>query len=245
MKLYSQSDIGLRRNSNQDYCMTGYFPDGSAWAIVCDGMGGANGGSTASRVATETIAETLSGGYRENMERQEIGSLMKLAIEYANKAVYEMSQHIQGLDGMGTTVVCAIAKDNWLHVVHAGDSRAYLCTNDSVRQITTDHSIVQELVQAGTITPEEARIHPNRNLITRALGTEPVLRTDYNTVEFKNGAKVILCTDGLSNYITDKGLLDFIRNNQCDKLTDMLIEKAKELGGSDNITVAIISSEEG
>ncbi len=242
MKLYSQSDIGLRRNSNQDYCMTGYFPDGAAWAIVCDGMGGANGGSTASRVATETIAETLTGGYRENMTRQETERLMKLAIDYANKAVYDMAKHVSGLEGMGTTVVCVIAKDDRLHVVHAGDSRAYLCTNDTIRQITTDHSIVQELVEAGQITPEEARTHPNRNLITRALGTEPVLRTDYNTVEFRDGAKVIICTDGMSNYITDESLLEFIRNNDCDRLTDKLIEKAKELGGSDNITVAVISS---
>ena len=223
MKLYSQSDIGLIRQSNQDYCMTGYFPDGAAWAIVCDGMGGANGGSTASRVATEN-------------------NLMKLAVDYANKSVYEMSRYVSGLEGMGTTVVCVIAKDERLHVVHAGDSRAYLFTGDSIRQITTDHSIVQELVSAGQLTKEQARIHPNRNLITRALGTEPKLVTDYNTVEFKDGAKVIVCTDGMSNYITDESLLEFIRSNDCEKLPDMLIQKAKELGGSDNITVAVISS---
>ncbi len=242
MKLYSQSDIGLLRNSNQDFCLTGYFPDGAAWAVVCDGMGGANGGSTASRVAAENISETITAGYRENMDSEEICSLMKLAVDYANKAVYEMSRHVAGLEGMGTTVVCVIAKDERLHVVHAGDSRAYLFTGDSIRQITTDHSIVQELVSAGKITPEQARSHPNRNLITRALGTEPKLMTDYNTVEFKDDAKVILCTDGMSNYITDDGLLDFIRSNDCDQLTDKLIEKAKEMGGSDNITVAIISA---
>ena len=242
MKLYSQSDIGLIRNSNQDYCLTGYFSDGAAWAIVCDGMGGANGGSTASHVATESIAETLTTGYREDMTGHEICDLMKLAVDCANKAVYEMSMHVAGLEGMGTTVVCVVAKDDRLHVVHAGDSRAYLFAGDSIRQITTDHSIVQELVTAGQLTREEARTHPNRNLITRALGTEPKLMTDYNTVEFKDGAKVIVCTDGMSNYITDESLLDFIRSNDCEKLTEKLIEKAKELGGSDNITVAIISS---
>lgn len=242
MKLYSQSDIGLIRNSNQDYCLTGYFSDGAAWAIVCDGMGGANGGSTASHVATESIAETLTTGYREDMTGHEICDLMKLAVDCANKAVYEMSMHVAGLEGMGTTVVCVVAKDDRLHVVHAGDSRAYLFAGDSIRQITTDHSIVQELVTAGQLTKEEARTHPNRNLITRALGTEPKLMTDYNTVEFKDGAKVIVCTDGMSNYITDESLLDFIRSNDCEKLTEKLIEKAKELGGSDNITVAIISS---
>ncbi len=243
MKVFSQSDIGLRRNSNQDYCMTGYFPDGAAYAIVCDGMGGANGGATASRVATETIAETITGGYRSEMDRSEIESLMKLAIDYANNAVYEMATHVSGLEGMGTTVVLVIAKEGRLHVVHAGDSRAYLCTSDSIRQITTDHSIVQELVEAGQITREEARIHPNRNLITRALGTEPVLRTDYNIVDFRNDSKVIICTDGMSNYFSDDSLLEFIRNNNCSELTQRLIEKSKELGGSDNITVAVISAE--
>ena len=241
MKVYSKSDIGMRRNSNQDYCLTGEFPDGSVWAIVCDGMGGAAGGSTASRVAAETIAGTLLSGYRENSEKSEIRELMELAIEYANKAVYDMASHVPGLQGMGTTVVCAVAKDKRVHIVHAGDSRAYLCTDEGVRQITVDHSIVQELVQAGELTPEQARVHPNRNLITRALGTEPVLRTDYNTVEFEDDAKVILCTDGMSNYITDESLLEFIRQNRCDELTDKLIENAKKQGGSDNITVAVIA----
>ena len=173
-------------------------------------------------------------------KRSIVKELIELAVRYANKAVYEMAMHISGLEGMGTTVVCAIAKDGRLHVLHAGDSRAYLCTDDGIRQITTDHSIVQELVEAGQLTPEQARRHPNRNLITRALGTEPLLRTDYNTVEFKNNAKVIICTDGMSNYITDESLLEFIRQNRCDELTDKLIETAKELGGSDNITVAVI-----
>ena len=154
-----------------------------------------------------------------------------------------MATHVSGLEGMGTTVVLVIAKEGRLHVVHAGDSRAYLCTSDSIRQITTDHSIVQELVEAGQITREEARIHPNRNLITRALGTEPVLRTDYNIVDFRNDSKVIICTDGMSNYFSDDSLLEFIRNNNCSELTQRLIEKSKELGGSDNITVAVISAE--
>lgn len=242
MQVYSQSDIGLRRESNQDYCLTGQFPDGAVWAIVCDGMGGHNGGSTASRVATETMADTLKSGYRENMNPDEIRALMDLSVECANKAVYEMALHVQGLEGMGTTVVEVIVKSGIAHVVHAGDSRAYYVLGDDLRQVTTDHSIVQMLVDSGELTPEQARSHPYRNQITRALGTEPYLSTDYNTVDFVPGSKLIICTDGMSNYITDEALLDFIRQYECEELTERLVETAKELGGSDNITVAVIAN---
>lgn len=241
MNVYSASDIGLKRSSNQDYCLTGQFPDGSVWAIVCDGMGGANGGSTASRVAAENISESLCSGYREDMTPEELRNLMMLSVEYANRAVYDISLHVPGLEGMGTTVVLAVVRKGRAHIVHAGDSRAYICSEEGVRQITTDHSIVQQLVEIGEITPEQARQHPHRNMITRALGTEPNLRTDYNTVEFEDGARLIMCTDGMSNYLTDDELLEFIRSNKCEELTQKLIEHSKQRGGSDNITVAVIS----
>ncbi len=241
MEIYSKSDVGLKRSSNQDYCMTGTFPDGAVWVVVCDGMGGAHGGSIASRVAAENISETLTSGYNDDMSPEDIRNLLLLAAEYANKAVYDMAVHVSGLDGMGTTVVCAVVKKKKAHIIHAGDSRAYICSDEGVRQITTDHSVVQQLVNIGQITPEQARQHPQRNIITRALGTEPELRTDYNTVEFEDGAKLIVCTDGLSNYITDDKLLEFIREYKCEELTDKLIETAKELGGSDNITVAVVA----
>lgn len=242
MQVYSQSDIGLRRESNQDYCLTGSFPDGAVWAIVCDGMGGHNGGSTASRVATETMADTLKSGYREDMNPDEIRALMDLSVECANKAVFEMSLHVQGLEGMGTTVVEVIAKSGIAHVVHAGDSRAYFCCGDQIRQVTTDHSIVQMLVDSGELTPEQARSHPYRNQITRALGTEPYLSTDYNTVDFVSGSRLVICTDGMSNYITEEVLLDYIRQYDGKALTERLVETAKALGGSDNITVAVIAN---
>ncbi len=242
MNIYSQSDIGMKRSSNQDYCMTGVFTDGAVWAIVCDGMGGANGGSTASRVAAENISETLKSGYREDMTPEELRSLMQLSVEYANRAVYEISRHVAGLEGMGTTVVCAVVKKQRAHIVHAGDSRAYICSDEGVRQVTTDHSMVQQLVDMGEITREQARQHPHRNMITRALGTEPTLRTDYNTVEFEDGARLVLCTDGMSNYVSDDELLEFIRYNKCEELTEKLVDFSKRSGGSDNITVVVISN---
>ena len=241
MQVYSQSDIGLKRRSNQDYCLSGEFPDKAVWAVVCDGMGGANGGSTASRVAAETIAETFKSGYRSDMTPDNIKELMELSVEYANKSVYDMSIHVPGLSGMGTTVVCAIVRDGTAMILHAGDSRAYLFSGDAVRQITTDHSVVQQMVDAGEITPEEARGHYMKNVITRALGTEPYLKTDFDSVPLGAEEKLIICTDGMSNYITDDALLELIRQYDCSELTDKLIELSKELGGSDNITVAVIA----
>lgn len=243
MRVYSKSDIGLKRNSNQDYCKTGAFPDGSVWAVVCDGMGGANGGCTASRVAAETIADGLVDSYRSDMNEEEIKKILNDTVQNANKTVYDIAAKDESLYGMGTTVVCCIVKDNQIYIVHAGDSRAYLCNGDTLFQITTDHSMVQEMVSAGQITPEEARNHPNRNIITRALGIEAELCIDYTTVGFEEDSVLILCTDGLSNYITEESLMYYIRNYSGEEVTEKLIESAKELGGSDNITVAVISAE--
>ena len=141
---------------------------------------------------------------------------------------------------MGTTVVCAIALENKLHIVHAGDSRAYLFENGNLRRITTDHSIVQELVNAGQLTEEQAMNHPNRNIITRALGIHPDLATDYNTEDFWPGEQLIICTDGLSGYFSDESLCKLVRSSGGNELVNKLIEAAKAHGGSDNITVAVI-----
>lgn len=242
MRVYSGSDIGLCRDSNQDYCKTGTFQDGGGWAVVCDGMGGANGGCTASSTAAETIAEMLTAQYHPEMTSEQVKELMEQAVADANKKVYEASRNDYSLRGMGTTVVCAIAHHGMIHIVHAGDSRAYLFVNDSIRRITTDHSIVQELVDAGQLTEEEAMNHPNRNIITRALGVDKELLTDYNVQEFEQGAMLIICTDGLSGYFADGDLCELIKNNSGDELVNRLIEAAKNLGGSDNITVAVIAA---
>lgn len=244
MKVYSKSDIGLKRDSNQDYCFTKIFPDKTALAIVCDGMGGANGGSTASHVAVETIVKEIEDNYDSSANGEQIKSLISSAVQKANGTVYDIASKDPSLYGMGTTVVCAMAKDNLVHIVHAGDSRAYLYQNNQIEQITTDHSMVQEMLIAGQITQEEAKNHPKKNIITRALGVEPMLRTDYISEKFEKDSELVICTDGLSNYINNESLLYFIQNNSGNELTEKLIESAKELGGRDNITVAVISSQE-
>lgn len=242
MMVYSGSDIGLRRDSNQDYCKAGIFEDGAAWAVVCDGMGGANGGCTASSTAAETISGILTERYSSEMTSEQVRELMEQAVASANTAVYEAACNDPMLSGMGTTVVCAVARNGVIHIVHAGDSRAYLFENDRITRITTDHSIVQELVSAGQLTEEEAMNHPNRNIITRALGVDAGLRTDYNTMTFGSGAMLIICTDGLSGYFADSDLCELIKKSSGQELVSGLIEAAKQHGGSDNITVAVIAA---
>ena len=242
MNVYSKTDIGLMRSSNQDYCKTGGLSDGSVWAVVCDGMGGANGGSTASRIAAETIAEQLKELYNIEKYHDDMEKLIKTAIAIANQRVYDMSLKVYSLSGMGTTVVVAVVKEEVVHIVHAGDSRAYIYENGSLKQITKDHSMVQELVDIGQITPEEARNHPNKNIITRALGTRENLKTDYNGVKFDKDSVLLICTDGLSNYLTDENIAEFINESRGDELVGRLVEQAKMMGGSDNITVAVIES---
>ena len=136
----------------------------------------------------------------------------------------------------------AVVKEEVVHIVHAGDSRAYIYENGSLKQITKDHSMVQELVDIGQITPEEARNHPNKNIITRALGTRENLKTDYNGVKFDKDSVLLICTDGLSNYLTDENIAEFINESRGDELVGRLVEQAKMMGGSDNITVAVIES---
>ncbi len=242
MKVDYGTDVGAVRESNQDSCECGLFSKNSAWAIVCDGMGGANGGNVASAVAAQKIKEVLLDGFQEGMTAGNLKSLMHNAISRANDAVYQMSLEKEELRGMGTTVVLMVATQGILYVVHVGDSRAYLKNEDGLTQITMDHSYVQDLVNMGQITQEEARVHPHRNIVTRVLGVHEQVECDYDTFDFFPGDLAIACSDGLSNYLTDETLSEYVgKHGKSGKtLVDKLIRFAVESGGSDNITVAVI-----
>ena len=170
MKIYSKSDIGLVRSSNQDSCNAEYFPGNSAWAVVCDGMGGANGGDIASKIAVDEITKHINESYKENLDSTSIRSIMEESVNFANKEIYKRSLLNTELRGMGTTVVLAVVIDDILRIVYAGDSRAYIINKKESVQITTDHSMVQQMVKSGQITETQAKEHPNKNIITRALG---------------------------------------------------------------------------
>ncbi|HEX2985548.1 MAG TPA: Stp1/IreP family PP2C-type Ser/Thr phosphatase [Caproiciproducens sp.] len=242
LKVYSKSDIGLVRQSNQDAFKSGVFPDHSAWVVVCDGMGGANGGNVASSVAVERISEHLVESYYDNLDDDAVKNLILSAIMNANLTVHDMASADAELSGMGTTVVAAVVSRGIAHIAHAGDSRAYLVTENEIRQLTTDHSMVQEMVKNGDLTEQEAKQHPQKNIITRALGVEAFIQLDYCEVPFQHGDLLLICTDGLTNYVEADQIYKLSKQMDANALTDQLITLAKDSGGGDNITVAIVEN---
>ncbi len=243
MQIFFKTDVGLVRSTNQDSCRFGKISDDCAWSVVCDGMGGANGGSVASSEAVEEISRVLCEGFRFDMDDDKLRELLVSAVMSANSKVFTMSCERENLRGMGTTVELALIKDQKLYVVHAGDSRVYLVSGGEISQVTVDHSLVQQLVDRGQITPEEARVHPSKNFITRALGVEEKLDVDYITRPYKEGDILIMCTDGMSNYFETHELLEVVNATPHDKIAEQFVELAKERGGSDNITVTVLVNE--
>lgn len=240
MQIFFKTDVGVVRTSNQDACRYGFFPDGSVWAVVCDGMGGANGGSIASDRAVEEVSRCLQENYKPEMSEDEVVEMMNTAVTSANSKVFSMSCESELLRGMGTTIELAVVKNGVVHIAHAGDSRVYIVYNDRIQQLTTDHSLVQEMVERGEITQEEARIHPNKNYITRALGVEDYLKIDNISTIFTQGNILLMCTDGLTNYFDSGELLNIIGQTPANELANSLVSKAIERGGNDNVTVALI-----
>ena len=241
MLLYGMSDVGLVRKSNQDGFAFGELPGEGAWVVVCDGMGGANGGNVASKIAVDRISWQFKSTYWKNISDDGIKNIMITAVYNANRAIYQEAQSDRSLRGMGTTVVAAIMRGGRDALAHAGDSRAYLASGSKLTRVTTDHSIVQELVNHGDITEEEARVHPQKNIITRVLGVEPTVEIDYQEFEILPGDCLLLCTDGLTNYVEDRELLKASAMSPKD-CCSVLVSMAKDSGGGDNITVVAVKN---
>ncbi|MBQ0015196.1 MAG: Stp1/IreP family PP2C-type Ser/Thr phosphatase [Oscillospiraceae bacterium] len=241
MKISARTDVGIVRSNNQDSYAAGEFQNGVAWAVVCDGMGGNAGGNIASSTAVKSISERITSAYRETMTSSSIKNLLVTAITNANFEIYDMAADNLDLLGMGTTVVAAIMTKNTLYIAHAGDSRAYLVTKEEIRQLTRDHSVVQDLVDRGEITPEQARTHPRKNLITRALGVDESLKVDFTVEDLKGDETLLICTDGLSNMIEPLDIYRVVADNPHEKIAEILVNQANENGGEDNITVVAIT----
>lgn len=244
MKFYSKTDIGRKRYTNQDAVNGGIISDDLAWTVVCDGMGGTNGGDIASCLAVDVISKNIMEHLKENQSREYIIDLMKSSIETANTVIFEESKRDENLIGMGTTVVLGVISEGILYVVHAGDSRAYLIRGLEIKQISVDHSMVQQMVDSGEITLKEARNHCQKNIITRALGIEPNVKTDFNVVELKDKDVVLLCTDGLSNHLEDEEICKLSFQESLKEISESLINKCNSRGGKDNITVSLIRYED-
>ncbi len=240
MKFYSKTDIGKRRTANQDAFYVGEFDNGAVMAVVCDGMGGAKGGNIASEKAATVISDYIVRSYSPKMSSTAVETLLRAAVETANSEIYELAQTNPDYEGMGTTVVVAFVIDNLAHIVHVGDSRAYLVGASEIEQITTDHSMVQAMVSNGEISEQEAKVHPKKNIITRAVGAEKSVLCDYNIVLKPENAVILICTDGLSNHLDEQSIFGTVRNTPQENCVEKLIDMANEAGGTDNITAVLI-----
>lgn len=236
--IYSEiSSIGLRRQVNEDF-FGNTITDLAAFHIVCDGMGGHVAGATASKLATESFLNFVNESKSQN-----IPELLKAAIENANEIVVEAANKKPELKGMGSTLVVTAIKDNKLYYAHVGDSRIYLLRGNSLTQLTEDHSFVAEMVKAGIITEQEAKTHPRKNEITKAIGIRSRLEPTIckESIHLKKGDFILLCTDGLTNMVHEDVIRDIVSSNEnIEEKAKQLIDAANNAGGHDNSTVSII-----
>ncbi len=239
MKAFSITDVGVKRKINQDsiYCEENAVGNFQNLFIVADGLGGHNAGDYASRTCIDCVVEKI----KESSRKTPVGC-MEEAISYANGQIYRMAQEHIELEGMGTTFVGATLAGSSLYVANIGDSRLYIIDDKEIRQITEDHSLVEAMIRNGEIERREARFHPNKNIITRAIGTSRQVEPDFFEVEVKPGNLALLCSDGLSNMMEDEDMMYIIRryNGDIEAAGKKLVEKANECGGRDNISLILI-----
>lgn len=235
------SDKGRVRQQNQDSYYVDLKPD-CAVLTVCDGMGGAKAGNVASRLAVDTVANELKPVVKPNMNAKAMKQVLEMAAFRANRAISELAKTNPDYHGMGTTFVCAIVCAKAAVVANVGDSRAYLINGGGITRVTRDHSVVEDLRHRGTLTDEEARAHPKKNLITRALGTELDVVCDLFDVELQQGDFLLLCSDGLTNLVDDQEILyEVIHGGAIENCCHRLVTLSNIRGGPDNITVALLS----
>ena len=241
MEAWGLSDTGNVREQNQDYYRIEPLKGDALLAVVCDGMGGAKSGNVASRLACEVFPEEVSRSFRPDQTPKELQAMLRGAAALANTSVFEHSKLSEEFTGMGTTLVAALVlQSRDALVLNIGDSRAYLLNSDGVRCVTVDHSLVELMVQRGELTPEQAKNHPGKNLITRAVGTEPQVEGDIYVQELKKDDCILLCSDGLSNEMADQEMLfevaHGLKKSTC---CERLLAIAKNRGAPDNVTVTL------
>ena len=245
MNIWGMTDIGLVRRENQDaYAVIAGENSCYTVCVVCDGMGGPSGGKLAGRLAADTFVATCDANLSEDMDVDRVREVAAFAVASANTAVYERSLTEPGLRGMGTTLVSAIVREGRAFINNVGDSRAYLIRASGeqrgISRVTRDHSVVECLVERGDITEEEARRHPNRNLITRALGPDREALSDSYLVRLEAGDYLLLCTDGLIGTVTDKEMEREILAGDENLCLDRLLAIAKRRGAPDNVTAVLL-----
>lgn len=243
MKVLATSDKGMVREMNQDYYYISKPYNEYSLYILADGMGGYVGGEIASSLAVNSAEEYISKNIKniEIINRDTLQRLIKDAMEYANKIVYEKSKTDINLSEMGTTLEVCLIYNNKVYIGHIGDSRVYRIRKNIIRKLTTDHSYVEKLVRDGTITKEEACHHPKKNMLIKALGCEEYIEPDILVKGFLKEDILLMCSDGLTNLLTDKEIYEVITNNM-ENADKLLIQKANIKGGYDNITAVVIEN---
>lgn len=241
MFAWGQSDIGKARKDNQDsFAYSVSDAKKLAFAVVCDGMGGAAAGNLASRLALEEFTECIRNSDYKNLSNEQLCAILETAANAANKAVHDRAEADRELHGMGTTLVAAVATNTKVAVINIGDSRAYKITADGITRITRDHSLVEDMVRMGELTEEQAQEHPGKNLITRAVGTDSKVTGDIFFPDIKPGEFILLCSDGLSNLVSEQEILYEVMYGENSDCCARLIDIANDRGGYDNITVVLL-----
>lgn len=241
MYFFGATDVGKKREENQDSFFTHSFDSENGFAVICDGMGGQNGGNVASTMACDIISDKLlSSESFVGFDDEQIKELLVDSVSLANSKVYEASLTQSGCKGMGTTVVVLLIVKGNVYIAHIGDSRAYIYKDKTIFQLTRDHSLVQELVEQGKISEDAAKTHPNKNMITRALGVSLRVDIDFLETQLKRGDAILLCTDGLTNMVEDETIQKVLEEEKGQNVCDKLIDLANGAGGMDNITVVVV-----
>jgi protein phosphatase len=242
MEFWGITDIGLVRKDNQDaYAACQHEDSGHTICVVCDGMGGTAGGQLASHLAVDTYVEEMKKRLTRDMTPEQLRDTSADAVAAANLAIREAANASVDCRGMGTTLVSAVSYDGGVVITNVGDSRAYHITPTGITRVTKDHSLVERMVDRGDITEEEARHHPNRNLITRALGPDISARSDGYICPMKPGEYLLLCTDGLVSTVTDQEMLfEVIHGETPETCLDRLLAISKAHGAADNVTAVLM-----
>ena len=241
MQSWGLTDPGCVRKQNQDAYRIEQLDRGTLLCVVCDGMGGAKSGNVASTLAAEVFVDEIRRCWKPGMETDRIDQMLRGAVKLANFTVYDQAAQFEEFSGMGTTLVAALVRDDQAILVNVGDSRCYGINRSGIRLLTKDHSLVQMMVDRGDLTPEVAKSYPGKNLITRAVGTEPAVLCDLYHREVNKGDYLLLCSDGLSNVMDDQEILFEVAHGvNKDRCCQRLLSIAKNRGAPDNVTSVLV-----
>ena len=241
MQSWGITDPGCVRPQNQDAYTIEELDRNTLLCVVCDGMGGAKSGNVASSLAVDVFTQEIRSSYHTNMNDSDVEDLLQRAVKLANFTVYDQAMQLEEFFGMGTTLVALLVQDQEVTIVNVGDSRAYLVSNTGIRKLTTDHSVVQMMVDRGELTPEQARNYPGKNYITRAIGPETVAECDVFHLDVERGDCLLLCSDGLSNMVDDQEILfEVVHGTNKENCCQRLLDIAKNRGAPDNVTGVMV-----